>query len=523
MRMILMGLLSLLMAGAAQSADIALRPDNPYRDPALALVDLPGGYHDAAGAMDLSNPPTDLAALGEKWGWAFEGGLSMDGSHTFATLNMPAALGSLRAGRVVSMTGPITSGDAAALSTLIDEAGLSNCLSPGYCPFANVVSLDSPGGNFAEALRIADIIRSSNMVTVVGEGARCESACALIFLAGHTDYEGFFFPRRFAHADARIAVHQPSLQLPERDYSSDEVGRIMSVLSQTTNRLTGFFLRSGVSLTLLDRMYATPPEELYALSPLEMAENRIHVLSRAAGGFEATRDSVLAFCGGMNQSRHGTANPALVHNLQTDERSFVTFVTGQNFVCTGVRGSDDTWRLHLCDGARPDCGLARFGQAQFYGLGYSGRYAAQMEEIATYIDNGELGATFRDFAHRGALLAYLRLFAATEEWHFDVIPAAAGQAAMPEGYCGMLDDAHPALVRIVQERLNDIGIDVGTPDGSPGPKTRAGIRAAQARLLGDEGGDGDASGRISHALLARLGVDADLQARFTLCDPAYEG
>ena len=68
----------------------------------------------------------------------------------------------------------------------------------------------------------------------------------------------------------------------------------------------------------------------------------------------------------------------------------------------------------------------------------------------------------------------------------------------------MLDDANPELVQIVQGKLNDIGINVGRPDGSPGPNTRKGISAGQARLTGNN----DSQGKITVELLAAMGFQA---------------
>ena len=74
-------------------------------------------------------------------------------------------------GTAIIATGPITTGDAAKLEMLVsaattDENGLRRII------------LESPGGNVIEAVRIAEIIRNKNFVTLVkGE---CASACAMV-------------------------------------------------------------------------------------------------------------------------------------------------------------------------------------------------------------------------------------------------------------------------------------------------------------------------------------------------------
>ena len=81
-----------------------------------------------------------------------------------------------RAGIAIKATGPIRSGDADKLQALVpaatvDEKGLRRII------------LESPGGEVAEAFRVAEVIKNNNFVTLVG--GECASACAMIlFPAG---------------------------------------------------------------------------------------------------------------------------------------------------------------------------------------------------------------------------------------------------------------------------------------------------------------------------------------------------
>jgi uncharacterized protein YecT (DUF1311 family) len=74
-------------------------------------------------------------------------------------------------GTALIASGPITPGDAAKLEALVsaattDENGLRR------------IVLESPGGNVIEAVRIAEIIRNNNFVTLVKD--ECASACAMV-------------------------------------------------------------------------------------------------------------------------------------------------------------------------------------------------------------------------------------------------------------------------------------------------------------------------------------------------------
>jgi tetratricopeptide (TPR) repeat protein len=63
-----------------------------------------------------------------------------------------------------------------------------------------IIFLDSTGGDVETALAIGEMIRDKQLVTGVVEHATCVSACALVWLAGHT---------RFAEPGVSIGFHAP--------------------------------------------------------------------------------------------------------------------------------------------------------------------------------------------------------------------------------------------------------------------------------------------------------------------------
>jgi uncharacterized protein YecT (DUF1311 family) len=76
-----------------------------------------------------------------------------------------------RAGVAIEATGPIRGGDAEKLQALVpvatvDEKGLRRLI------------LESPGGEVAEAFRVAEVIKNNNFVTLVN--GECASACAMV-------------------------------------------------------------------------------------------------------------------------------------------------------------------------------------------------------------------------------------------------------------------------------------------------------------------------------------------------------
>src|SRR5258707_161468 len=76
-----------------------------------------------------------------------------------------------RIGGDISITGMITPGDAAKFKAIAANIG-------------GTVILNSPGGYVAEAALISIQIRSQSYATRVPRRAKCDSACALIWVAG---------------------------------------------------------------------------------------------------------------------------------------------------------------------------------------------------------------------------------------------------------------------------------------------------------------------------------------------------
>jgi len=116
--------------------------------------------------------------------WLVFGGLAssaMAASVSFAALHYSAD----RFVPQFHFEGPVTEGDATALAALIDE--FVEC-TPDLLDITGsncaVVTLNSPGGDYIEGLRLAALMRERAIATVVEANAECYSACAFAFLGG---------------------------------------------------------------------------------------------------------------------------------------------------------------------------------------------------------------------------------------------------------------------------------------------------------------------------------------------------
>ena len=496
------------------AADIKLLATNPVAGPEYSLLDLGNnkayseaemgqGYGDVGNGVDSDFNSPEL--------WTSELGIYIgEGGGSYRSRFLRATWEHLPVSRVIEISGVIEKGDTDRLKVLVAASGFSECIAEGLCPYNNTISLNSPGGNLVEALKLGEFIAAQNFATLIAKGAVCESACALTFLGGYTNYEGFFFPRRYVHETATLGIHRPYFRLPERTYSSEEVGNIVEIVNSGVTHATSYLLKVGIGLGLLERMYDTPGTDMYRMSNLEMSAHQIFVLGTKRKVSELSRRQIFAYCSTIYLSEFSTPSPELLANLQTDGSAFITFVAGQDFVCAGAKQiSRDAWRAHVC--IDEDCALGDFNQNEFYAADWESQPRI-LEEIAVSLDVLPLGAALRGFRHRSALLKYIRLFAETYDFLvFPEIPAAAVSGPVPEEYCGEIDGYDPALVLIVQDGLNKSGIEVGRPDGAAGPNTRRGIREFNQKRLGRD------SETVDEQLLLAMDVPKLAIDPFRLC------
>jgi hypothetical protein len=105
----------------------------------------------------------------------------------------------------ITLTGQIQAGDADKLENLISENDYT------------IVSLDSDGGDYQEALAIAKVFSDSIAMTIVEDGASCLSACAIAFLggSGDTDDSGDYAAARSIAPTARLGFTAPALDVSD--------------------------------------------------------------------------------------------------------------------------------------------------------------------------------------------------------------------------------------------------------------------------------------------------------------------
>jgi membrane-bound ClpP family serine protease len=121
-----------------------------------------------------------------------------------------------------------------------------------------IVVLDGPGGVLGEAILIGEEIRRRQLDTLVAANRSCASACAVVFLSGHTRYVG---------AGASVGLHSASFADGRAD-------------PEATAVMAAYLRRLGVPTSTLQRMARTAPSDIRWLTQAEM--NAIGIRKYAA-------------------------------------------------------------------------------------------------------------------------------------------------------------------------------------------------------------------------------------------------
>lgn len=142
-----------------------------------------------------------------------------------------------------------------------------------------VVCLDSPGGAVPDALKLAALFRERGIGTRLEARATCESACALLFMAGSFfAHESGLYKWRVMHPTARLGFHAFDLQVPSGRYEAAMVNKAyalaMETLALTIEDLMqnrGFEDGEHLKPSLVAAMLRTPPERMMYVETVDQA------------------------------------------------------------------------------------------------------------------------------------------------------------------------------------------------------------------------------------------------------------
>lgn len=145
------------------------------------------------------------------------------------------------------LVGEIAKGDAERIKTAIKSV-----------PFLGDITLclNSEGGDFSEAVKIAEILISSRMRTALEPNAVCLSGCAFIFMAGSRGRSDIRKPDRYMHVTATLGFHAPYIDprlLPDVGFTPEDVAEAHKSARLATQVLIDLFVRTEYSRYEFDR------------------------------------------------------------------------------------------------------------------------------------------------------------------------------------------------------------------------------------------------------------------------------
>lgn len=161
-------------------------------------------------------------------------------------------------GGVLSLTGSIDFGSFERVQAEIEARG----------EYIKQVSLNSPGGSVADAVKIGALMVVGDYTTSVASGALCASSCPLILAGGK---------ERLASRQSAIGVHQIYAMASAGDLPAGltGIGTAMSEAQKTTAVITRYLNTTSVDPAIWLHALETPPDQLYYLDEAELSKYRL--------------------------------------------------------------------------------------------------------------------------------------------------------------------------------------------------------------------------------------------------------
>ena len=209
----------------------------------------------------------------------------------------------------VSVSGQIVPGDAekfrAILVDLVNSAyDFGSDFDPHRTRWGSVdvglnrICLDSPGGSITEAIKMADTLAYGFKIqadiaplaksdwapsvliptlgTAIPAGATCESACAVLFMAG-----GYFLnigptlnlreADRVLHVKGKLGFHAPKLTVDGGRYDEASVARAFDLAVGVAEQLSQRLSRYRFPPSLFAQMVSTPPDDMFYIDTVRKA------------------------------------------------------------------------------------------------------------------------------------------------------------------------------------------------------------------------------------------------------------
>ncbi|WP_323766437.1 hypothetical protein [Marinovum sp.] len=155
-------------------------------------------------------------------------------------------------------SGPVAPGDSARIARLLPGGAAE----AQYVVAAPRLCFDSEGGDYVEAIAIAEYLRLKGISSHVAEGARCIGPCALAFLGGTRatlDDSGVLRSLdRSIHAAAELGFDAPGLELAEDELTTEAVQAAFRDAQRATAAIFGSLAILSISRDFALEIFAMP-------------------------------------------------------------------------------------------------------------------------------------------------------------------------------------------------------------------------------------------------------------------------
>lgn len=220
-------------------------------------------------------------------------------------------------GTSITMTGEITPGDAERLASIfVAIKPIAN-----YYPYPNSLYLNSHGGDVAEAIRIAELVKTLGISVATvpdGKGA-CVSSCFLIYAAALERVASGIDTLRAEGTKGNLGplgVHRPYLRTPaEGPAGAKQQEQVMA-------DMRAYLVKASVGHALIDKMMSHASNDIYWLNAEDLralgsfspgVEEQL--ISRC--GYNARRESNLSARNYIRSSQSGTVACVRDYMLKT--------------------------------------------------------------------------------------------------------------------------------------------------------------------------------------------------------------
>jgi hypothetical protein len=215
----------------------------------------------------------------------------------------------------LNLVGEIRVGDVSRLHDLIKE-------NPWDLMVTYNVSLDSPGGNVEEAIKLAEEMQNLFLLGVVESNSKCLSACFFIYVA---------MPRRYVDG-GQIGIHRPYFD--RKQYAKLNQNQARDKSNELYLKVNNYLSKNQVPIRLIDLMMRKSSDDLYFLTTTDLEE---------LGDYAPyAQEMLLAKCGKEQ-------NPSLIKKEQFKEYFNCNVTLGgderANFIRSIARGTPAWKRL----------------------------------------------------------------------------------------------------------------------------------------------------------------------------------